>query len=226
MRGYDDPCGIARALGLIGERWALLVVRELLLGPKRFSDLRRGLSGISENVLSQRLRELEHANLVRRRRFAPSSTSAYELTDRGRELEPVLMALRRWGEHAPLSDTTSPDLGVDALVLALTGRFTGNDATPRDAVVHLRLDDDHFRLTIKNRQLLAKRAEVDDADTTITTTTTTLQSLVFAERTVADAERAGDLTITGDRDTAEHLLHSSQHSRRSTSSTKHDGAVT
>ncbi|AVT31299.1 hypothetical protein C6361_19470 [Plantactinospora sp. BC1] len=97
----------------------------------------------------------------------------------------MLMALRRWGEHAPLSDTTSPDLGIDALILALTDRFTVNDATPHDAVVHLRLDDDHFRLTIKNRQLLAKRAEVDDADTTTTTTTTTLQSLVFAERTVA-----------------------------------------
>jgi alkyl sulfatase BDS1-like metallo-beta-lactamase superfamily hydrolase len=84
-----------------------------------------------------------------------------------------------------------------------------DDATPHDGVVQLRLDDDHFRLTIRNGRLLAKRAEVDDADTTITTTTTTLQSLVFAERTVADAERSGDLTITGDRDTAEHLLHSS-----------------
>ncbi|UMP07227.1 helix-turn-helix domain-containing protein [Amycolatopsis sp. EV170708-02-1] len=212
MRGFDDPCGIARALGQIGERWALLVVRELLLGPKRFSDLRRGLPGISENVLSQRLRELEHANLVRRRRFAPSSTSAYELTGRGRELEPVLMELRRWGEYVPLGDAVSPALGIDALVLALTGRFTAGDATPRDAVVQLRFDDDHFLLVIKNGRLLAKRAEVDDADSTITTTAATLQSLVFDERTIADAERSGDLTITGDRDTVEHLLRCSRHS--------------
>jgi alkyl sulfatase BDS1-like metallo-beta-lactamase superfamily hydrolase len=150
---------------------------------------------------------LEQANLVRRRRFAPSSTSAYELTDRGRELEPVLTALRRWGEQAPLSDTTSPDLGVDALILALTGRFTVDDATPHDAVVQLRLDDDHFRLTIRNGRLLARRAEVDDAGTTITTTTTTLQSLVFAERTVADAERSGrHHHHPATADTAEHLL--------------------
>jgi hypothetical protein len=147
-------------------------------------------------------------------------------TDGGRELEPVLMALCQWGEHAPVSDTTRPDLGVDALILALKGTFTGNYAASRDAVVHLNLDDDHFRLTIKNGQLMAKRAEVDDADTTISTTTTTLQSLVFGERTVADAERSGDITITGDRDTAEHVLRPSQHSRRSTCGTKHDGAVT
>src|ERR1700737_4169741 len=102
-RTYDDPCGVARALDRVGERWALLVVRELLFGPKRFTDLSQGLPGMSQNVLSQRLRELEDAAVVRRRRLGPpSSARVYELTQRGAELEPVLQALARWGSRNPL----------------------------------------------------------------------------------------------------------------------------
>lgn len=190
----------------MGERWALLVVRELVLGPKRFTDLRRGLTGISENVLSQRLRELERANLVRRRRFAPSSTSAYELADRGRALEPVLVAMSRWGAELPLDEGTSPTLGVDALVFTLLATFDADLAARLTVVAHLRLGDDHFRLEVTNGHLRARRAEPDDADLTITTTAPTLQSLVHAERTLAETEQSGDLTITGDRAAAEHLL--------------------
>src|SRR4051812_18209103 len=95
-RTYDDPCGIARALDVVGERWALLVVRELLLGPKRFADLVRGLDGVSQNVLSQRLRDLEGDGVIARRRLGPPvSASVYELTPWGRELGPVLGSLGR-----------------------------------------------------------------------------------------------------------------------------------
>jgi DNA-binding HxlR family transcriptional regulator len=207
MRGYDDPCAIARTLGLVGERWALLVVRELVFGPKRFSDLRRGLAGISENVLSQRLRELERAELVRRRRFAPSSTSAYELTERGRGLEPVLLAMSRWGADLPLPEGTDPALGVDALVFTLRATFDAGLADGLDVVAHLRLGDNHFRVEVRNGRFHARRTEPDDADVTITTTAPTLQSLVSADRTLAKAERAGEITITGERAAAEHLLH-------------------
>src|ERR1700749_3087698 len=94
LRSYEDPCGIASALDLIGERWALVIVRELLHGPKRFTDLRAGLPGASANVLSQRLRELEERDIVRRNTHGPA---AYELTDRGHELHPILLLLGRWG---------------------------------------------------------------------------------------------------------------------------------
>src|SRR5215208_936562 len=101
-RTYGDPCGIARALDVVGERWALLVVRELLLGPKRFTDLRAGLAHVGPDMLSQRLRELEQAGVVRRRTLAPPAGSrVYELTERGLELEPVVLALGRWGSRAP-----------------------------------------------------------------------------------------------------------------------------
>src|SRR5215218_2254120 len=102
-RTYGDRCGIARALDVVGERWALLIVRELLLGPKRFTDLRAGLPGLSPDVLSQRLRELEKAGLVLRRKLAPPAGSrVYELTARGLALEPILLELGRWGSQTPL----------------------------------------------------------------------------------------------------------------------------
>src|SRR3954452_21679463 len=93
-RTYGDGCGIAHALDLVGERWALLVVRELLLGPKRFTDLRDGLPNVSPNVLAQRLRELEDGAIVRRRKLPPpAASSIYELTEWGQELKPIALSL-------------------------------------------------------------------------------------------------------------------------------------
>src|SRR5918912_4465730 len=97
-RTYDQFCGIARALDLVGERWALLVVRDLILGPKRFTDLRRGLDGMGTSVLAARLKELERGGVIRRRTLPPPAASTvYELTDYGRALEGPLLALGRWG---------------------------------------------------------------------------------------------------------------------------------
>src|SRR5256885_2188244 len=122
-RSYGDSCGIARALDLIGERWALLVVRELVLGPKRFTDLRAGLPNVSADVLSQRLRELERAAIVRRRKLPPpAGAKVYELTEWGLELEPVLLELGRWGSRSPLAPEP-PALGVDAMAVALKTMF-------------------------------------------------------------------------------------------------------
>ncbi len=102
-RRYDDPCGIARALDAVGERWALLVVRELIFGPKRFSQLRDGLHGVSPNVLSQRLRDLEDGGIVRREVLdPPAGVAVYQLTARGLGLEPILLELGRWGSQQPL----------------------------------------------------------------------------------------------------------------------------
>ena len=102
-RTYGDACGIPRALDRVGERWALLIVRELVLGPKRFTDFKTGLPNASPNVLSQRLRELEQDGVVRRRKLPPPAAArVYELTEWGLELEPVLSALGRWGARAPL----------------------------------------------------------------------------------------------------------------------------
>src|SRR5213594_4101922 len=101
-RSYSDGCAMAHSLDLIGERWALLVVRELLLGPKRFTDLRDALPGISPNVLTQRLEELERTSILKRRKLPPPAAAwVYELTEWGLELESVVMALGRWAARSP-----------------------------------------------------------------------------------------------------------------------------
>src|SRR5919202_1695418 len=108
-RRYEDACGAAHALDLVGERWALLVMRELMLGPKRFSDLRADLPGISANVLTQRLESLEAAGVLTRRKLPPpASAQVYELTPWGYESEPIFQALGRWATRSPLHDPSLP----------------------------------------------------------------------------------------------------------------------
>ncbi len=136
-RTYGDSCGIARALDIVGERWALLVVRELVLGPKRFTDLRAGLPRVGPDMLAARLRELEQAGVVRRGTLPPPAASKiYELTDWGAELAPVLLALGRWGSRVPLPDPPPP-LGVEAAVVALQTTFDPEAADWVDAVYEL-----------------------------------------------------------------------------------------
>lgn len=198
MRSYRDLCGIARALDVVGERWALLVVRELVLGPKRFSDLLRGLPGMSPNVLTQRLRELEYSEVLQRRRaLPPASGVIYELTNRGRALEPVLLALGRWGSRLVPGSDSATELSPDALVLALRTTFQPAAAGMARGSVLLRLPGDSFRLTIGDGALGAVRADVP-AEASLTCEIATAQDLVFAGRSLDDAVRSGDATAEGD----------------------------
>src|SRR5918998_6423615 len=116
-RRYEDACGAAHALDLVGERWALLVMRELMLGPKRFSDLRADLPGISANVLTQRLEGLEASGILARRKLPPpASAQVYELTPWGYESEPIFQALGRWAARSPRHDPTLPLSPVSVLL--------------------------------------------------------------------------------------------------------------
>ena len=152
-RSYEDPCGIARALDIVGERWALLVVRELVLGPKRFTDLRTGLPHVGPDVLSQRLRELEQAGILRRGTLPPPAGSkVYELTDRGRGLEPVILALGRWGSRAPFP-ATDASLSVDAFMIALKTVFDPVAANGLDATFQLVIAEQPFVVTVGSGRL-------------------------------------------------------------------------
>ncbi|MFN3818411.1 winged helix-turn-helix transcriptional regulator [Blastomonas sp.] len=116
-RLYDDACGTAHALELIGERWGLLVMRELMLGARRFNELRADLPGISANVLTQRLEGLEARLLVVRRRLPPpASVQVYELTQWGYEAEPLIQMLGRWAARSPWHDPTLPISGVSVML--------------------------------------------------------------------------------------------------------------
>lgn len=198
MRSYRDLCGIARALDVIGERWAFLVVRELMLGPKRFADLHRGLPGMSQNVLTQRLRELEGSAVLRRRRALPPAAGlVYELTDRGRALEPVLLALGRWGSPLPPEPESATELSPDALVVALRTTFAPAAAAGLRGTVQLRLPDDAFRLTVDGGLLEAARDDAG-AEAILTCAVRTVQDLVFEGRELEDAVRRNDAHVEGD----------------------------
>jgi DNA-binding HxlR family transcriptional regulator len=206
MRTYGDMCGIARALDVIGERWALLVVRELILGPKRFTDLRAGLPNIGPDVLSQRLRELEAAGLLARRTLAPPAASrVYELTPRGRALEPVLLALGEWGSAAPIPPG-SPQLGVDSTIIALRTLFDAGAAGDLAATYELRLGDQVFRARVAGGELELERGEAPDADAKIASDPWPLGRMLWQGYALEDAERAGEASVEGDRRAAKRFL--------------------
>jgi DNA-binding HxlR family transcriptional regulator len=199
-RRYDDPCGIARALDVVGDRWALLVVRELMFGPKRFLQLRSGLHGVSPNVLSQRLRDLEDAGLVRRDVLEPpASVAVYELTARGRALEPVLLELGRWGSQEPV--TTARELSVSALLVALKTVF--DPAAAADAVYGLRVDGQWFRLAVTGQSIDITAGRPPHPTVTFDTDAATLRAVAFGREPVAEAQREGRLAVHGDQDAAE-----------------------
>jgi DNA-binding HxlR family transcriptional regulator len=206
MRTYGDMCGIARALDVIGERWALLVVRELILGPKRFTDLRAGLPNIGPDVLSQRLRELEAAGVLRRRTLAPPAASrVYELTERGHALEPVLLALGDWGSAAPVP-AGSPQLGVDSTIIALRTLFDASAAGDLAATFELRLGGQAFRARVAGGELEIERGEAPEADATIASDPWPLGGMLWQGYALEDAERAGDASVVGDRRAVKRFL--------------------
>src|SRR5919204_6019261 len=168
-RSYEQFCGVARALDLVGERWALLVVRDLLLGPKRFTDLRRGLPGIGTNVLAARLKELERAGVVRRSTLPPpAASSVYELTDYGRELEEILLALGRWGAKTMGQREPGLALRSEWLALALKAFFRREAARDVRATVELRFPQGSYHARIDRGSLLLEPVSGDGADLVLT----------------------------------------------------------
>jgi DNA-binding HxlR family transcriptional regulator len=198
-RSYDDLCGIARALDVVGDRWAILVVRELVLGPKRFTDLRAGLRGIGPDMLAARLRDLEAAGVVRQRALGPPAGSrVYELTERGQGLGPVLLELGRWGSLVP-PPSPSARLGVDSAVLALPSLFDPDAAGDLEATYGLRLDDQPFEVRIVGGTLDAERGEPVAPLATIATDPGTLAGLLWQGLELAEVERVEAVVIEGDR---------------------------
>jgi DNA-binding HxlR family transcriptional regulator len=196
-RTYGDSCGIARALDRVGERWALLVVRELTLGPKRFTDLRDGLPGIGPDVLAQRLRDLEGAGVIRRRKLPPPAAArVYELTEWGTELEPVLLALGRWGSRAPLPDRP-PALSPDALALALETTYAPT-VRPAAASYQIILGEHAFVVTVGAFGIELTRGEATDPVFVLHTDTNTLAALLWHGLGVEAARAAGAVALEGD----------------------------
>ena len=204
-RRYEDGCAAAHGLDLVGERWAMLVVRELLLGPKRFTDLRAGLAGISPNVLTQRLEELERNAIVQRRKLAPPAAAwVYELTEWGLQLEPVIKGLGRWAARSPFKPEAG--LNVDSLILSFRTMFDASAADGFSASVELRFGEDRFHARIDGGRMELDRGSADQPDVTIETDSNTLAAVVYGGHKFADALRSGDLRVEGDKSAAKRFV--------------------
>jgi DNA-binding HxlR family transcriptional regulator len=198
VRTYKQHCGIARALDVIGERWALLVVRELVLGPKRFTDLREGLPGIATNVLSQRLRQLERDGIVARRRLPPPAASGvYELTEYGQELVPIMLDLGRWGARTMGDRSPERTQRPEWFAVAMKAFYDPKAAGDISATIGLDLDGAQFTLRLDRGQLEIAPGANGHADLTIVTDPQTFVTFLAGGTVAVSAE--------GDRELLERL---------------------
>ena len=194
QRHYDDPCGIARALDLLGERWALLVVRELIFGGKRFGQLRKSLPGAGPNVISQRLAQLAAAGIVTQRRLEPpAEVTVYELTERGRAIEPILWELGRWGSRTPMA--SGAEMSTAALLLALKTTYTGDG----DGVYEVAIDGERFTVRAGAGTLDVTAGRADKPVASFASDVATLRRFAFGRMSLTTAEASGRLTVTGSR---------------------------
>ena len=198
-RRYHDACGAAHGLDLIGERWALLVIRELMMGPRRFSDLRKDLCGLSANVLTQRLEGLEASGVVQRRKLPPpASVQVYELTDWGYEIKPVFMVLGRWAARSPQHDPTLP---ISAVSIMQSFETMFDPALAGDAAMTLGFvfGDEPFVVRIADGAITTARGIADDAEVVLTTQPPLVAACVYGKVPPAAFEAERLMTITGDR---------------------------
>ena len=197
-RAYGQYCGFARALEVVGERWALLIVRDLLVSPKRFTDLLRGLPGIPSNVLTTRLKELESAGVVRRRVLPrPARSIVYELTEYGTELEDVVVRLGRWGAKAMREPRADEIVTIDSLITALRSTFRPESARGFRAVFELRFGEIVIHARIKNEQIEAAEGPASDADLVIEAGPA-IKALMAGEMSPAEAIAGGSVHLNGD----------------------------
>jgi DNA-binding HxlR family transcriptional regulator len=205
-RGYHEYCAVARALDEVGERWTLLIARELLLGPRRFTDLANGVPGIGTSVLTTRLKELEQRGLIVKRNLAPPAASAvYELTERGRGLGPVLSALAKWGTSLLGQPREDDEVRSTWLVLGLAVT-AGPDPSIPDATYELRIDDETFHIRARDGHLQPAQGPVPAADVTITMTKHTLAGIAAGDVEVPSPLADRLIAVDGDPASARRLL--------------------
>jgi DNA-binding HxlR family transcriptional regulator len=198
-RWYDDACGTALALELVGERWSLLIVRELMFGGRRFSDLRSSLRGVSANILAQRLEGLERVGIIQRRKLPPpASVQIYELTPWGYEAEVILQELGRWATRSRLHDPTLP-LSAASIAMSFRTMYSRERASGEAAMIGFRFADEGFVVDFGPEGVRTRRGEPEGCALVVSTNPMSLASVVYGGRPVLDAEANGELRLTGDR---------------------------
>lgn len=198
-RGYGQFCGFARALEIVGDRWALMIVRDLLVGPKRFSDLHAGLPKIPTNVLTARLKQLEAAGVAERRALPrPPGGVAYELTPRGRALEDSVVAIGRWGAKLLDAPRDGEVVTVDSLAMALRTTFRPEAAADLRARFEVHVGDIVLHAILDGPAITVGRGPIEKPDL-IVESSPALKDLMSGEITPRQALANGAMRITGSR---------------------------
>lgn len=202
-RSYDQYCSAARALDAVGDRWTLLIVRELLAGPRRYTDLHADLPGVSTDVLASRLKDMEREGLTTRRRLPPPGAAyVYELTGRGRALLPVLQALGTWGQTALGERRPTDAVRAHWFALPLLRALDGMGAAGAGGggLVEVRLEEGLFHLHVgaEDGPVYGAGPAPGEPDATLVLDTGTCTAISRGESTVADAVRDGRLAVSGD----------------------------
>lgn len=206
-RTYNQYCATARTLDLIGERWTLLLVRDLLTGPKRFGDLQKSLRGIGTGLLAARMKHLEREGLVEKITLPPPArTPAYALTEAGRELGPAVLALARWGTKWAMGERGSGEtFHAGWAVLAMEAYFDASAAADVRAVYEFRVGDEVFHVRIADGAVEAAHGPAQLPDAILTMTDDVLAWLAEGRTTLAEAIKAKAATATGDREALRRL---------------------
>jgi DNA-binding HxlR family transcriptional regulator/putative sterol carrier protein len=206
-RSYDQWCAVARSLDIVGERWTMLIVRDLLVGPKRYTDLLAGLPGIGTNLLAQRLRELEAQGLVDRTTLpAPASATVYGLTEKGKGLEPVVFALGRWGFQFLGKPKTTDAMLPDPFFLSLRVSFRRERAPDLRERYAFRVDDRAYEVAIADGNITTREGTATDPVATFTADAKTLFALRRRELTPRQAIASGKVTVEGDASALERFV--------------------
>lgn len=205
-RRYDDACGTALALEFIGERWSLLIMRELVFGPRRFGELRANLPGISANVLTQRLESLEEVGIVRRYRLpSPANVQVYDLTDWGLEAAPLMRDLGRWAARSPRHD---PSLFMSAAsaMMSLQALVDHGRAIALPIAVAFHFPGEDFIATVAGGEILVRRGTMTAPDLAFTGDTMAMRRTIYGKATLTRDGVGGTLAFTGDSDLAQSFV--------------------
>lgn len=197
-RWYDDACGTALALEFVGERWSLLILRELFFGPRRFGEIKAQLPGISANVLTQRLDGLERGGIVVRRRLpSPANVQVYDLTEWGREAEPILQEMGRWAMRSRRHDPTLHFSPASAM-MSLRTMVDRDRAGLLAGTIAFRFPDDAFVATLADGALTIRRGDADDATVTVVTTPAGMAAAIYAKMPFDEGAATGLFRMSGD----------------------------
>ncbi|HKH26340.1 MAG TPA: winged helix-turn-helix transcriptional regulator [Acidimicrobiia bacterium] len=211
-RTYQQYCPVARALEIVGERWTLLIARELLLGPRRFTDLMDGLPGISATVLASRLKDLEQAGLVSKRTLPPPAASTvYELTDRAVGLARILTAMADWGMSMLGRPRKGDAVRGEWMVLAMAVTTPVPDVS--DTTFELHVDGEVLHVDVRDGRLQPRQGAAPDPAAIITVNATTLADLALGRLRLDDAVAKERVTVVGDQTAARGLLESISRAR-------------